>query len=103
MPHQITTEDWTEESTQSATGPDIAIKPLGFGMVEHIGHEAPEHRYRKQVEHRYPDRSEEHTSELQSLMRISYAVLCFKHKKILQITKYYIRSRKKSTVKVTST
>src|SRR3546814_4851429 len=51
----ITTEDWTEESTQSATGPDIAIKPLGFGMVEHIGHEAPEHRYRKQVEHRYPD------------------------------------------------
>src|SRR3546814_4982445 len=26
------------------------------------------------------DRSEEHTSELQSLMRISYAVLCLKHK-----------------------
>src|SRR3546814_3935937 len=28
-----------------------------------------------------PVRSEEHTSELQSLMRISYAVLCFKKKK----------------------
>src|SRR3546814_1532880 len=27
------------------------------------------------------DRSEEHTSELQSLMRISYAVLCLKKKK----------------------
>src|SRR3546814_9865704 len=27
------------------------------------------------------DRSEEHTSELQSLMRISYAVLCLKQKK----------------------
>src|SRR3546814_8142642 len=27
-----------------------------------------------------PDRSEEHTSELQSLMRISYAVFCLKHK-----------------------
>src|SRR3546814_2807864 len=27
------------------------------------------------------DRSEEHTSELQSLMRISYAVFCFKNKK----------------------
>src|SRR3546814_8018113 len=26
-------------------------------------------------------RSEEHTSELQSLMRISYAVLCLKHKR----------------------
>src|SRR3546814_8276001 len=27
-----------------------------------------------------PDRSEEHTSELQSLMRISYAVFCLKKK-----------------------
>src|SRR3546814_17497475 len=31
-------------------------------------------------------RSEEHTSELQSLMRISYAVFCLKKKKILQTT-----------------
>src|SRR3546814_7437259 len=30
---------------------------------------------------RLADRSEEHTSELQSLMRISYAVLCLKKKK----------------------
>src|SRR3546814_9495257 len=29
-----------------------------------------------------PERSEEHTSELQSLMRISYAVFCLKKKKI---------------------
>src|SRR3546814_9842585 len=29
-----------------------------------------------------PDRSEEHTSELQSLMRISYAVFCLKKKNI---------------------
>src|SRR3546814_7458791 len=28
----------------------------------------------------WPDRSEEHTSELQSLMRISYAVFCLKKK-----------------------
>src|SRR3546814_2224256 len=33
------------------------------------------------------DRSEEHTSELQSLMRISYAVFCLKKKKIM--TKKY--------------
>src|SRR3546814_2854728 len=33
-------------------------------------------------------RSEEHTSELQSLMRISYAVFCWKKKqKIMQITR----------------
>src|SRR3546814_6383251 len=30
---------------------------------------------------RRPDRSEEHTSELQSLMRISYAVFCLKKNK----------------------
>src|SRR3546814_2067040 len=30
------------------------------------------------------ERSEEHTSELQSLMRISYAVFCLKKKKIKQ-------------------
>src|SRR3546814_5811739 len=30
---------------------------------------------------KYANRSEEHTSELQSLMRISYAVFCLKNKK----------------------
>src|SRR3546814_2437883 len=30
-------------------------------------------------------RSEEHTSELQSLMRISYAVFCLKKKKTIQL------------------
>src|SRR3546814_5300229 len=35
-------------------------------------------------------RSEEHTSELQSLMRISYAVFCLKKKKyLLEQTKYF--------------
>src|SRR3546814_4568543 len=33
-------------------------------------------------------RSEEHTSELQSLMRISYAVFCLKKKKIIYRTKH---------------
>src|SRR3546814_4298245 len=31
-------------------------------------------------------RSEEHTSELQSLMRISYAVFCLKKKKLIHFT-----------------
>src|SRR3546814_10014971 len=35
-----------------------------------------------QFDSRVIDRSEEHTSELQSLMRISYAVFCLKKKKI---------------------
>src|SRR3546814_3500119 len=35
-------------------------------------------------------RSEEHTSELQSLMRISYAVFCLKKKKINNINQNYL-------------
>src|SRR3546814_15415959 len=51
----------------------------------------PQRRHRRHP-HRLQDletgvrnrRSEEHTSELQSLMRISYAVFCLKKKKFLQ-------------------
>src|SRR3546814_5055746 len=48
---------------------------------------------REQVERHAvdPGRSEEHTSELQSLMRISYAVFCLKKK---QKTKRYNRQSK---------
>src|SRR3546814_9708594 len=42
-------------------------------------------------------RSEEHTSELQSLMRISYAVFCLKKKYILQLRHNYYNSEHKST------
>src|SRR3546814_1755854 len=43
-------------------------------------------------------RSEEHTSELQSLMRISYAVFCLKKKKItIKTTKKLYRIYKTST------
>src|SRR3546814_3881740 len=42
----------------------------------------------------YPGRSEEHTSELQSLMRISYAVFCLKKKKQKQITNIHLSANK---------
>src|SRR3546814_10201312 len=43
---------------------------------------APEPSYGGQLQDMaIPGRSEEHTSELQSLMRISYAVFCLKKKK----------------------
>src|SRR3546814_7675613 len=45
--------------------PHLAVKAEIFGMNRVVG-----------------GRSEEHTSELQSLMRISYAVFCLKKKKI---------------------
>src|SRR3546814_8523800 len=38
---------------------------------------------------RIPSRSEEHTSELQSLVRISYAVFCLKKNKHLLKPSYY--------------
>src|SRR3546814_4256923 len=44
------------------------------------------------------DRSEEHTSELQSLMRISYAVFCLKKKKNIK-TLLDINIIKKNTLK----
>src|SRR3546814_10868182 len=47
---------------------------LGFGL------------YRAVSDAKTALRSEEHTSELQSLMRISYAVFCLKKKKTTNIT-----------------
>src|SRR3546814_4640425 len=41
-------------------------------------------------------RSEEHTSELQSLMRISYAVFCLKKKKPIIQKHHYIRTNDKN-------
>src|SRR3546814_3024009 len=62
-----------------------AFEPAGLGI------ESPDtrrpiklvtgERIEIDVERRNVDRSEEHTSELQSLMRISYAVFCLKKKK----------------------
>src|SRR3546814_3868338 len=44
-------------------------------------------------------RSEEHTSELQSLMRISYAVFCLKKKKTNKTTKSITNLRKRPITK----
>src|SRR3546814_9409192 len=59
----------------------------GVGIVLHLGGEVLLRRHDRQVlgelGRRAGDeqaRSEEHTSELQSLMRISYAVFCLKKK-----------------------
>src|SRR3546814_2098385 len=65
----------------------------GKGIVAHRrGHNAPRVRGRAGYREldRSPARSEEHTSELQSLMRTSYAVFCLKKKKRNTISKYTI-------------
>src|SRR3546814_6819811 len=58
------------------------IRPSHLQRVEHVRHEIVEGRpVRFGIEpDRNGPRSEEHTSELQSLMRISYAVFCLKKK-----------------------
>src|SRR3546814_3172130 len=72
---QDTAPDTAHVAAQGATpgiaGIMAAIEEAGFAC---------------EVQERHPDRfvqvrSEEHTSELQSLMRISYAVFCLKKKK----------------------
>src|SRR3546814_2392505 len=58
------------------------------------GEPCPGGRGSRQARHgwRAPERSEEHTSELQSLMRISYAVFCLKKKKKTKQTLITIHS-----------
>src|SRR3546814_7180523 len=59
-------------------------------MADYLAHPAVNHpKAREWVHdvHAIFPRSEEHTSELQSLMRISYAVFCLKKKKTTRIIK----------------
>src|SRR3546814_4081356 len=58
-------------------------------VAAHAGNRSPSRQiaFGEIVHHlRAEARSEEHTSELQSLLRISYAVLCLKKKKSLTIS-----------------
>src|SRR3546814_2414568 len=62
-------------------GSSDCLEPLDYPFAEKknrfFRYRRARHRRRRQVRYR----SEEHTSELQSLMRISYAVFCLKKKK----------------------
>src|SRR3546814_8385331 len=59
--------------------PDQGSMPFDAEAVRRLA-EASWHAFADRY-HWLGDRSEEHTSELQSLMRISYAVFCLKKKK----------------------
>src|SRR3546814_7926743 len=68
-----------DSSRGHAVAENLAIAFIGAGcrtLSPHLAQFADDvlRRYRKAI------RSEEHTSELQSLMRISYAVFCLKQK-----------------------
>src|SRR3546814_6002055 len=65
-----------------------------YAELDHAGrhqdgeHDVSSERRQPHAEDERCHRSEEHTSELQSLMRISYAVFCLKKKK------QYVKTRK---------
>src|SRR3546814_9124238 len=62
-------------SSTSSSKPEHCLGAISARLARSDGREAK----RRQLKH---IRSEEHTSELQSLMRISSAVFCLKKKKI---------------------
>src|SRR3546814_8922048 len=53
---------------------------LGGGAARHRNAERDQQKRQHAADNHFIVRSEEHTSELQSLMRISYAVFCLKKK-----------------------
>src|SRR3546814_1556160 len=68
-------------SAQSIVTPYV-VEVDNAGQVRAVGEAATPYRPNDaQTAHHIARRSEEHTSELQSLMRISYAVFCLKKKK----------------------
>src|SRR3546814_6435798 len=76
------TQDEVHRDEADADAEELALVEAALGPP-HVGRsdgpDAPDEQDREHDADQ--DRSEEHTSELQSLMRISYAVFCLKKKK----------------------
>src|SRR3546814_3619893 len=81
--YEMRISDWSSDVCSS----DLLARRRRPGAAARIGRRAHRQRRRRPggAGHR-PRRSEEHTSELQSLMRISYAVFCLKKKKTKKTT-----------------
>src|SRR3546814_7672757 len=79
----------TDAATQILLANEVIAKRLSVRETEKLVA-----RTLREAEEK-PVRSEEHTSELQSLMRISYAVFCLKKKTTRIIHKRYEQSTKK--------
>src|SRR3546814_5547967 len=76
-PYNFVFHDMSDPGNKEPLGHMLVIGPSGSGKTVTVS-------WLAMMAMRYPElrvRSEEHTSELQSLMRISYAVFCLKKKK----------------------
>src|SRR3546814_4548486 len=71
---------------------DTLTQALKLRPLDEIEREREDARAKYTVE-LAAKRSEEHTSELQSLMRISYAVFCLKKKKKINDTSRYTKAK----------
>src|SRR3546814_4958295 len=97
----ITGSSWNDNFSIEGNSPSIYFKDTGsaaayVGINSATFYVLRDEDANGSFESPYPfsSRSEEHTSELQSLMRISYAVFCLKKKSIQsyyypQLSKYY--------------
>src|SRR3546814_4733144 len=72
------------------------LSGMGHSSRRHAEGEQQAENYGEPPFHRLTIRSEEHTSELQSLMRISYAVFCLKKKKTKNKKKNYTKTSYKN-------
>src|SRR3546814_5220605 len=83
----------------TASSTDSQVRGLGQEVSQDLRHSRSLSEEASRAEDQYQrwsnefsqferDRSEEHTSELQSLMRISYAVFCLKKKNTISNTSY---------------
>src|SRR3546814_6798153 len=77
-------------ATKMASGVCARGRSNESGAIGNGGYAARQvvRRVRRDPVRRRPGRSEEHTSELQSLMRISYAVFCLKKKTTMNTQRY---------------
>src|SRR3546814_4171841 len=84
--YEMRISDWSSDVCSSDLLGDVERgEPFGETIIreQRLVHARPA-RAERRVKHvvEASERSEEHTSELQSLMRISYAVFCLKKKKL---------------------
>src|SRR3546814_6846158 len=89
----------------SNTGKSFAVKAIDFMLGGN--RELPDINERKPFQRiamamRVDDRSEEHTSELQSLMRISYAVFCLKKKNNTPSHQYSLHTKVTQSIPATT-
>src|SRR3546814_7113943 len=83
-----------------ALAPDFAAGGFARSFQQHQGRIADEVEAvcSNSHAHNLGRRSEEHTSELQSLMRISYAVFCLKKKNNKSIYNHALKSQKETKI-----